>query len=628
MQSQNSERTRTLRVRLLQAVSVVALLGTAGVSQAGEAISPEAAEAISPEVSCASLTDFTMAHVQIISATHNAAGGGLPGYCNVVGVIDKRVSAQDPDHFTYGIGFEVNLPDAWSGNFEMMGGSGLDGTLANPVGFFGVELAQGWAVAGNDGGHENPAGGFPPYVPPPGVDWNDADMESGGTAHFGLDEQAREDYGFNGVERTTLTSKALIRQYYGVHTERSYMCGCSNGGRDAMLAAERFPTLFDGVVAGNPGFDLPRAAIAEAWNEQSLAPLASTVDANGQPYLPPTLTNADLEVASAAILSACDALDGLVDGIIDDFTGCDAQRIYPALGRFTCSPDGEHGNVPHGGSCLTDEQVGALKRIFSGPHNSQGRPLYSGWYWDAGIWDPPTEAPALGWQAWNVSFAGNPAFNTAFNLSLGAAAVPMIFSTPPVATPVNGLNGQEAFIFNYDFDTDAPKIFARAPGYPLSAMQFMAATSTDLDAFRRHGGKLIIYSSVNDGIFSGVDIVHWYRELAEHNRSASQFARLFMVPNMAHCGGGPATNSFAGEMLTAITRWVRHDEAPQRIVAVNPDTVAPFPSGGLFDPRVARNFPTGGTRPLCPFPKQPRYKGSGPTNDAANFACVSPPGDD
>lgn len=617
MRSHNSERIRTLRLMLCRALSFGVLLWMVGIAQAAETAGPTA--------QCASLARFAMPHVQIISATHNAAAGGLPAYCNVVGVIDKRVSAQDPDHFVYGIGFEINLPDAWSGNFEMMGGGGLDGSLANPVGFFGVELAQGWAVASDDGGHENPPGGFPPYMPPAGIDWNDDDQASGGAAHFGLDEQAREDYGFNAIERTTLTSKTLIQQYYGAHPGRSYICGCSNGGRDAMLAAERFPTLFDGVVAGNPGFDLPRAAIAEAWNEQSLAPLALTVDANGQPYLPPTLTNADLEVASAAILSACDALDGLVDGIIDDFTRCDAKRVYPALSRFTCSPDGEHGNVPHGGSCLSEEQVGALKRIFSGPHNSQGRALYSGWYWDAGIWDPPTEAPALGWEAWNVSFAGNPAFNTALNLSLGAAAVPMVFTTPPLPTPVNGLNGQEAFIFSYDFDADAPKIFARTKTYPLSAMQFMGATSTDLGTFRRHGGKLIVYSSVNDGIFSGVDLVRWYRELAAHNRSASQFARLFMVPNMAHCGGGPATNSFAGNMLTAITRWVEHDEAPERIVAGNTDTVAPFPNGGLFDPRVARNFPTGGTRPLCPYPKQSRYKGSGATNDAANFDCVSSP---
>jgi feruloyl esterase len=199
----------------------------------------------------------------------------------------------------------------------------------------------------------------------------------------------------------------------------------------------------------------------------------------------------------------------------------------------------------------------------------------------------------------------------------------MVFTTPPAVTPVNGLQGQEAFIFSYDFDTDAPRVFARTQDYPLSAMQFMGATRTDLDAFRRRGGKLIIYSSVNDGIFSGVDIVDWYQKLMEEHRSAAQFARLFMVPNMAHCGGGPATDSFAANMLTAITSWVEHDQAPARIVAANTDTVVPFPRGGLFDPRVARNFPAGGSRPLCPYPQQARYKGSGATNDAANFECVT-----
>jgi len=577
-----------------------------------------------PTMPCAKLATISIPNVQILSTTDHAASGDLPAYCNLVGVINKRISTQDPDHFTYGIVFELNLPDTWSGNFELTGGGGLDGSVSNPTGFFGVELAQGWAVASDDGGHENSVGGLPPYTPPAGVNWSDEDDNAGGAAHFGMDEPAREDYGFNGIERTAQTSKALIQYYYGLRPQHSYICGCSNGGRDAMLAAQRFPTLFDGVVAGNPGFNLPRAAIAEAWNEQTLAPLATTIDANGQPYLPSTFTNADLEVASAAILSACDALDGLVDGIIDDFANCTNQRVYPALIRFTCSPTGTHGNVPHGGSCLTTQQVSALKQIFAGPRDSAGRELYSRWYWDAGIWDPPTAAAALGWQAWNVSFLGNPVYNTAINLTLGAAAVPMIFTTPPVPTPVSGPNGQEAFIFSYNFDTDAPKIFARTRDYPLSAMQFMAAGSTDLNAFRRRGGKLIIYSSVNDGIFSGADIVNWYRHLLQESRSAPYFARLFMVPNMAHCGGGPATTSFAANMLTAITRWVEQGAAPERIVASNNDVVSPFPGGGLFDPRVAENFPTGGSRPLCAYPRHARYVGNGATNDATSFECVGP----
>lgn len=584
----------------------------------------QASAAAGPTMSCANLAAVAIPNVQILGTTHHAASGDLPAYCNLVGVINKRISRQDPNHFTYGIAFELNLPDAWSGNFELMGGGGLDGSVSNPTGFSGLELAQGWAVARDDGGHENPAGGFPPYTPPAGVNWSDADDNAGGAAHFGIDEQAREDYGFNGVERTTLTSKLLIQYYYGSRLRHSYICGCSNGGRDAMLASQRFPTLFDGVVAGNPGFNLPRAAVAEAWNEQMLAPLATTVDANGQPYLPSTFTNADLEVASAAILSACDALDGLVDGIIDDFTSCTNRRVFPALSRFTCSANGAHGNVPHGGTCLTAQQVSALKQIFAGPRDSRGRALYSRWYWDAGIWDPPTGGVVAGWEAWNVSFAGNPAFNTAINLTLGAGAVPMVFTTPPVSTPVIGPNSQEAFIFSYNFDADAPKIFTRTRDYPLSAMQSIAAVSTDLETFGRRGGKLIIYSSVNDGIFSGADIVNWYRSLVEKGRSASDAVRLFMVPNMGHCGGGPATSSFAANMLTAITRWVEHDVAPERIVAANTDVVAPFPGGGLFDPRVAENFPTGGSRPLCAYPRHARYVGSGATNEATSFECVAP----
>src|SRR3569833_1713286 len=152
MKSQHSERTRMWRLRLIQALSVVGLLWAMGETQTNE---PN-----TPAVACASLNSFTLPHVQIISATHNAAAGGLPAYCNVVGVINKRVSAQDPAHFVYGIGFEVNLADAWSGNFELVGGGGVDGSLANPVGFFGSELAQGWAVASDDGGFVFLLGGF------------------------------------------------------------------------------------------------------------------------------------------------------------------------------------------------------------------------------------------------------------------------------------------------------------------------------------------------------------------------------------------------------------------------------------------------------------------------------------
>jgi hypothetical protein len=595
------------RTAILQgSVSIAALVATAFVGTHTSASA--ASSGIAPRASCAGLTGLTLPQTQILSTTQKT------GYCNVVGVINKRVSAQDPDHFTYGIGFALNLPDTWFGRFEMMGGGGTDGSLnADPKGSAGVELGQGFVVAANDGGHEdrpaNLVGGY-----------QDDDPNAGGAQHFGVDEQARVDYGYNGIEKTASISKLIIADYYGQQVNFSYLMGCSNGGRDGMVASQKFPNLFDGVVSQNPGFNLPQAGIGEAWNEQALASLATHTDANGQPYIPDTFPPQDLEVASAAILSACDALDGLVDGIIDNYHACTKDKVFPALAAYTCGT-GVHGSTAHGGTCLTAAQVTALKRIYAGPTNSQGKRLYSNWFWDAGIWDPPT-AGGAGFATWNVGSIG-PTVNTALNLTLGAGAVPMIFVTPPVVTPVAGPTGQEAYVFNFNFDTDAPKIFAETKDYPQSSMDFMTGVSLDLRSFREHGGKLIISASVNDGIFSGASIARWYREMnREMDGNADRFARLFMVPNMAHCGGGPATNDFAVNELNAITAWVENGVAPQRIIAANHNTSSPFPNGGLFDPRIAQNFPAGGTRPLCPFPQTTQYSGSGATNNATNFVCI------
>jgi feruloyl esterase len=593
---------------------VLALLGASALCLPLGALAAD----VAPAVDCASLASLSLPRVLILGAAEVPASATMPAYCSVTGVADQRVSRQDPDHDTYGIGFRVNLPDGWNGRFEMEGGGGTDGSLGTALGTAGVELAQGWVVAADDGGHEDVA------TPPFG--WSDDDANAGGAQHFGLDEQARLDYGYRGIAVTARIAKEIIAHYYGSEPGYSYLSGCSNGGRDGMVAVHRDPDLFDGVISANPGFDLPRAALAEAWNEQALAPLATRFDVNNQPYLPDTLPLQDLAVASAAILSACDGLDGLVDGIIDNFPACTNERVYPALDAYTCSPTGSHGNTPHGGTCLTAAQVGALKKIYAGPRNSAGAPLYTGWYWDAGIWTP-FDAFGAGFTLWTVGLgqASGPLVNNSLNLTLGAGALPMVFMTPPDVTPQNGVNGQEAYMFAFDFDKNAARIYERAPGYRESSMEFMAGNGTDLRPFARHGGKLIITSSIDDGIFSGVDIVDWYRALdaaAEHR--APQFARLFMVPNMAHCGGGPATNSFAVNALTAITDWVEQGKAPERIVAANTNTASPFPSGGIFDPRVAQNFPTGGTRPLCPYPRQSRYLGRGATNDAGNFACVLP----
>ena len=600
------------RVRLCGSILAAALIAPISLSPANTEEAKFPPSGVAPVASCASLISLSVPNVQIISATEVT---GSVNYCAVVGVINKRVSKQDPDNFTYGIGFQVNLPDTWFGRFEVMGGGGTDGSLVKPVGGAGTELAQGWAVAGNDGGHENSAGN--PFG------WTDDDNNSGGTAHFGFDEQAREDFGYNAMVQTAQIGKTIISSYYGRAVEKSYFWGCSNGGREAMVALDRYPEVFDGIVGGNPGLDLPKVTLDGAWIAQSLAPLATRTDTLGNPYLPDTFPPQDLMVASAAILQACDELDGLIDGMVNNYHACTNLRVFPALDQFTCGgPLGVHGNTPHAGTCLTSAQVAALKRALSSPVNSEGKRLYGSWYWDAGLWQPPT-AGGTGFGAWKVGTVaapGKPLTNNSISIGLASGALPMVFSSPPI---VSSTSQEIGMVFSFNFDTGPAAIHATTPAYPQSAVEINDSDNHDLSSFKHHKGKVILYDSINDGVFSAKYLTRWYRKVERETDGAQKFTRLYLVPNMGHCGGGAATSSFSGNLLTAITNWVEDDKAPDTIIAANTSTSSPFPVGGIFDPRIATNFPAGGTRPLCPYPKTAQYAG-GPTNVASSFVCISP----
>jgi hypothetical protein len=498
-------------------------------------------------------------------------------HCEVIGKINQRTGV---DGKQYAIGFHLRLPDSWNERFYFQGGGGTDGNLGDALG--GNALSTGYAVVSTDAGHDNTV---------------DFDPNAGGTAAFGIDPQARIDYGYNAVDQVTQTAKNLIHDYYGTNIAYSYFVGCSNGGRQGMVASQRFPTYFDGIIAGAPGFDLPKAAVAEAWNEQALAPLATSLSTNGQPYLPDTFSDADLALAANAILAACDALDGLTDGIVDNYAACTSHKVYPQLKVIQCTG-------AKTASCLSVDQIEALRKIYAGAKNSHGKPLYADWQWDPGIYTPGPPFSVLGFRAWNLGYALAPGQNNALNLTLGGGSLPHVFVTPPDVTPLTGL---EAYIFNFDFDKDAPKIFKASRIYRESSMQFMAARSTDLRPFKKHGGKMIIYHGNSDGVFSSHDTINWYKAMDERMRGKAQsFVRLFLVPGMAHCFGGPATSAF--DAFTAVVKWVEDGIAPDSIVATAlPGT--PWP---------------GRTRPLCPYPKQARYKGSGDINDAVNFRCELP----
>ena len=550
-----------------------------------------AAKPVPPAVACTALTGIPIPDTRITLAQLNAATAELPEHCEVIGAINERVSPVDGQ--AYAIRFRLRMPTEWNRRFYYQGGGGTDGNLgaANAA-----VIREGYAVVSTDSGHDNAT--------------NVSDVA--GSFQFGFDPQARSDYGYNGPAEVTRKAKLIIERFYGKHPKYSYFVGCSEGGREGLMLSQRYPDYFDGIVAGNPGMDLPKAAVAEAWDSQAFAEAARGTTTSGNPDLASSFTDEELAAVGQAILAACDADDGLEDGMVFNPQAC---NFDPAtLG-------------PAGSGVLSQAQVTALEKVFGGARNSRGEPLYAGWYWDPGI-------AAFGWRQWKIGPLA-PGFpipgNSAINVTLGGGALPFIFTTPPnsmtggtalaagttivSANPLGipgGTNFGDAFVpwvLSFNMDTDAPKIYARFGPYRESAMDFMGTGSTDYGRFRKSGGKLIVYTGQADPVFSAKYHVDWYDRLVEHNGGldkTQKFARLFLVPGMNHCGGGPSTSQF--DAFGALVKWVERNDAPERLIATAP-TDTPWP---------------GRTRPLCAYPKQARYIGKGSIEDAANFRCELP----
>ncbi|HEV8366693.1 MAG TPA: tannase/feruloyl esterase family alpha/beta hydrolase [Pyrinomonadaceae bacterium] len=521
---------------------------------------------------CTELTQVTIPNVKISLAQVNPATTNplAPAHCEVVGKINERIGV---DGKPYAIGFHLRLPIDWNGRFFFQGGGGLDGNLGNALGTLGNgqsdnAISRGYSVVSTDAGHQpEPVAGI-------------------GGALFGLDPQARIDYGYNAIDVVTNVAKQIVELHYGKGPHYSYFVGCSNGGRQGMVASQRFPNHFDGIAAGDPGFNLPEAAVAGAWDSQALALAATQFDVNGQPYLPTSFSFADLTLVANSVLTRCDALDGLTDGIVENFAACNFNPV-----ELQCPGI----KTP---MCLTVQQVTALNKVFNGARNSHGDLLYATWPFDTGI-------GTFGWRKWKIGApTPPPLINNAINLTLGASALPYVFVAPP-DTPQSGQ--LVSYIFQFDFDTDAPRIFQTSGIYTPSPMEFMSANHTDLREFRRYNNKLLIYHGVSDPVFSVNDTINWYNRVQTDTPGlVDEFARLFLIPGMNHCGGGPATDQF--DALTPLVEWVEHGKKPDQIIGTA-NAGSPWPER---------------TRPLCSYPNQARYKGSGDINDAANFICERP----
>jgi len=580
------------------------------------------AKAKAPAVACSAASFPSAAlpvpNTVITSVTAVAATPTLAAHCLINGTINAGRIGQETSpgapvsRYTYGIIWQARLPNEWNSKFYMPGGGGTDGSVPGTT----ARLNQGYDEAANNSGHNNAV---------------NSDPLAGGTASFGTDYLARVDFAYNAIDVTTRTAKRLIDLYYDTTPAYSYFEGCSMGGREAMMVTQRFPAHFNGVVSGDPAFRITKVGVWAAYEGKQLAALARSRDlisGFGVPFANNTFTNQDLQLISNAVLTACDHLDGLVDGMVNNSQACTTPVVAPVLNGLRCSGDKT-------AACLAGDQITAILNIYgSGAPNSQGVPQYAPWMWDAGIagctspvdCNTPTAANINGgWRAWNiggfnasfiphVSNTPNGALNFA---SLGGGAIPLLFATPPILPAPTANDGLASLIMNYDFDTLAASIFGTSASFPVSDTALLNVDATDLSPFKASGGKLLIWQPQSGGPFSPQDMVNWYTEMnsavrgGEDNfKAARSFARLFLLPGVNHCGGGPGTSAI--DPFSPVVNWVENGIAPASLLGTAP-AATPWP---------------GRTRPLCPYPQFARYKGSGDVNVAANFECRADTSDD
>lgn len=413
------------------------------------------------------------------------AGPVLPAYCRIDGTLEPRTGV---DGKPYGIGFALALPDAWNGRFLFQGGGGLNGSVGMPLGAQAAgdspALARGYAVLSMDSGHKG-SGAF--------------------DASFMTDQQAALDFYYAAIGKMTPVARVLIAAYYGKPAAHSYYAGCSTGGREAMVVTQRYPLLFDGVVVGNPAMRTGYSNLALAYIGAVFAEAGKSAD---------LFSPAEKKLIVDSLLTACDAKDGLKDGMIFNSRGC---GFDPA--SLSCK-------AGQSDACIAPAKVAALQKAFAGPKDIRGAQIYPGFLYDAGIGE---SGPGL----------------------------PGLLAGPRIPVPTSAGAGP------FDADKAAARIAADVNA------GIGDSTWTRLSSFSAHGGKVIYYHGNSDPWFSPLDTLGYYERMTGDNggrEKVESWARLYLVPGMGHCSGGSATlDRF--DMLTAIADWVEKGVPPASVVA-------------------------------------------------------------
>ena len=486
-----------------------------------------------PQMKCADLRSFSDAETTIIDAQIVSAADGVPEHCRITGNILPEVA------------FEVNLPSSWNRRFYMSGNGGYAGERPDEprrVALRNNALRNGFVSATTNTGH-------------------DAVREPLGS--FAVDRTKLIDYAFRAVHLTATTAKSIAANYYGRSVAYSYWDGCSTGGRQGLMEAQRFPGDFDGIVAGAPVLNFVDTMVAYTAFIKALDKAPITID--------------KLKVAEAALYAKCDKRDGLADGLIDDPRRCDFD---PARDIPKCSAGQD------GADCLTEAQAATLTEIYRGPR-SNGAPYFFGFPPGAekvGV-DPAGGPPVRGWDQWFIGRAGTPSrhflFSETFFRYLGFGK----------ADPSYDLR-------RFDIDKDPARL--------TEMRQLMNADNPDLSQFRSRGGKLVMYHGWADPALTPLMSIDYYEQAQKANGGETEdFFRLFVVPGMFHCRGGIGVDRIDG--LSTIINWVEGSKAPDTIVATQ-----------MQDGKQVRS------RLLCPYPQIARLSGNGNADEAASFVCQKP----